>query len=311
MAMKLLLPVCILAFLHLCCSLRSPKVAEDDAVEQSEAYAFMLYGAESHRLGLTTAIYSIREFDQKRPIVVLTPHASPEMREDMAKLKASVIERPPVKGPAYCAKEVGKGKQRLTNSFFKMHVWNLTQFRTVLYLESDMLFRRPLTELFSRFREVPGDDALMIAGQGDRPCSEGDFRPSFRRRGWNTGIMAIRPSKHFAERYAQLLASGWKFPCFGGSQEFENILFHETLQSQKGQSHLICMPIKFNCKGNSCAQDAVVVHWTGERKPWDGAAGFRYYLADWEKQRRAASQHAGIKMVAAEDPDPEAKHRTK
>uniref|UniRef100_A0A7S4SCQ0 Hexosyltransferase n=1 Tax=Alexandrium monilatum TaxID=311494 RepID=A0A7S4SCQ0_9DINO len=295
MAMKLLLPVCILAFLHLCCSLRSPKVAEDDAVEQSEAYAFMLYGAESHRLGLTTAIYSIREFDQKRPIVVLTPHASPEMREDMAKLKASVIERPPVKGPAYCAKEVGKGKQRLTNSFFKMHVWNLTQFRTVLYLESDMLFRKPLTELFSRFREVPGDDALMIARQGNHPCVGGDFRPSIQKRGWNTGIMAIRPSTHFAESYARVLASGRKFPCAGGSQEFENILFIENLQPQKGQSRLVCMPIRFNCKDNSCAQDPVVVHWTGERKPWDGAPGFEYYLADWEKQRTAASLHTGIK----------------
>mmetsp|Transcript_73690 Transcript_73690/g.232731 ORF Transcript_73690/g.232731 Transcript_73690/m.232731 type:complete len:299 (-) Transcript_73690:108-1004(-) len=290
MAMKLLLPVCILAFLHLCCSLRSPKVAEDDAVEQSEAYAFMLYGAESHRLGLATAIYSIREFDQKRPIVVLTPHASPEMREDMAKLKASVIERPPVKGPAYCAKEVGKGKQRLTNSFFKMHVWNLTQFRSVLYLEVDMLFRGPLTEIFSRFRKLPHAE-LMIARMGTGGCPPpGSFKPSLAG-GWNTGIFIFHPSLRFTQRYAEYLRSGKRFGCGSGSQPLENILFRTVLQNRSNEtneSRLACMPIIYNCKAHACAKNAVVIHWSGERKPWDGAAGFTDFLKEWQKQRDKA-----------------------
>jgi len=247
----------------------------------------MLYGNESHRPGLVTAIYNLREFDQTRPILVLTPNASERMLRDLRKLKATVLTRPLVQGPN-CKNSVGEGKDRLTNSFFKMHIWNLTEYRTVLYLESDMLFREPLDELFRRARRMQGQDALMIAPRGHYNCTA-DFAASFEPRRWNTGVMAIRPTRHFTDAYSKMLRNGKEYPCYGGSQEFENILFLYNLQMGVDKSHLYCMPLKYNCKDTTCVDSAAVVHWTGEHKPWDGGVGFVEALPEWETKRKKAT----------------------
>mmetsp|Transcript_85376 Transcript_85376/g.265414 ORF Transcript_85376/g.265414 Transcript_85376/m.265414 type:complete len:339 (+) Transcript_85376:62-1078(+) len=302
--MKFLILVTSLTSLCICNGLRAQ--APSPAHEQTEAYAFMLYGQESHKPGLATAIYNLREFDKERPVVVITPNASPAMVRDLAKLNVTVLERPAVPGPTFCNDNVGEGKDRLLNSFFKAHIWNLTQFRTVLYLESDMLFRRPLDELFGRIRRVRGEQALVIAPRGHSTCEDGDFQPTWAWRKWNTGIMALRPSQRFSSYYLRAITRpGRRYSCYGGSQELENILFAELLQEKRQLQTpaLVCMPIRWNCKDKFCVQDAAVVHWTGERKPWDGARGFDQFLPDWQSKRQLAAREAGIRMSEGAERD--------
>jgi len=263
-----------------------------------EAYVFMIYGGESHRVGLMTAIYNVRQFDQDRPIVVLTPESSAGMERDLGKLSATVLIRPLIPSEA-CEGKAGVGKGRLEASFFKMHVWNLTQFSTVLYLESDMLIRESLDPIFKRARGMAGKEPIMIAPRGAMTCPTGDFQAAENHNVWNTGIMAIRPSEHFAQAYLDYVAAMNKgsvlLKCEGGSQALENVLFARVTQ-KRGASELFCLPPRYNCKDISCVADAAVVHWTGEHKPWDGAKNFEYYLPDWEKMRREASESTGVRF---------------
>uniref|UniRef100_A0A7S1LBH4 Hexosyltransferase n=1 Tax=Alexandrium catenella TaxID=2925 RepID=A0A7S1LBH4_ALECA len=262
-----------------------------------EAYAFMIYGQESHQIGLLTAIFNIREFDKEREIVVLTPESNEAMEKDLAKLNAKVLVRPTIPGDA-CIGKVGLGKSRLVNSFFKLHVWNLTQYNTVLYLESDMLIREPLDYIFRRSRLMAGKEALMIAPQGHKDCTDGNFHPSDHRRVWNTGIMGIRPSSEFARAYLDMVlamnAGNTTAFCEGGSQSLENVLFASKMQNQRGWSHLYCLPLRYNCKDVVCVENAAVVHWTGEHKPWDGGKGFDQYVPDWVEMRGRAKNATGV-----------------
>ena len=44
-----------------------------------------------------------------------------------------------------------------------MHLWDLTEFKVVLYLDSDVLVLRPINEIFTYMRKLAAIEAVAIA----------------------------------------------------------------------------------------------------------------------------------------------------
>lgn len=256
-----------------------------------EAYAFMLYGdfpGRSVRLyecctGLLVAVHSIRKFDQRRPIILLTTAPPIEERALLDRLGVETREVSLVRGPntTECRKRLGRKKMRLLDSYTKLHVWELTGFRTVLYLEFDTLVLASLDMLFQKL----GSSVLGIAPQGSKKCAKDWSLWPGRVKG-NTGVMVVRPSTDFALKYAHAV-SNRTFSCHTGSQDLENQLFNEAFfGDDSNSSRPLCLPGgHFNCRSTRCLKTASLLHWSGERKPWDGAKGWRQAYPLWKSAR--------------------------
>uniref|UniRef100_A0A7S1F8G9 Hexosyltransferase n=1 Tax=Noctiluca scintillans TaxID=2966 RepID=A0A7S1F8G9_NOCSC len=268
-----------------------------------EAYAFMLYGDFPGRSlslydcckGFLVAVHSIRKFDQRRPIILLS--AAPPIAErtllDRLGVETRTVSlvRPP--NIQRCVESLGTDKKRLLDSFTKLHVWELTEFRTVLYVEFDTLILAPMDILFQKLRCVAGANALGMAPIGHRTCAAKDWSVWQEQVQANTGVLIVRPSTEFARRYAQAVGNG-SFSCDSGSQSLENVLLDEVCIGGKSKtSQCLCIPNhEYNCKDDGCLKTALLVHWSGERKPWDGPQGwpqaFPLWNAAWDDLLRFA-----------------------
>jgi len=288
-----------------------------------EAYAFMLYGKQAVGTtiadcceGLMTMMYTIRKFDKIRPIVLLV--TVPTFFDDLIlkKLGVDVRQVPIVQGPERCIEELGEAKIRLLDSYTKVHVWNLTDFRTVVYLESDMLAQDSLDEVFDRFRCIAGEDVLGISPKGNDGCWQGDWSRMYASMGLsgNTGFLVVRPSVRFVQQYIYELKHA-DFRCGDGSQTLENQVFFKVFggdsqpflnlfrnESNTSLAQAVCVPISFNCKAQPCARgDQVILHWSGERKPWKGALGWPEAYCAWCNGRVEARRAVGLPGLSTND----------
>jgi len=262
-----------------------------------EAYAFMLYGTfgtSSTKLmdcckGFLTVAHSIRKFDKDRPIILLSTGPPIEEQSLLNKLGVEVRQVSMVQGPDRCKEQLGESKARLLSAFTKKHVWELAEFRTVLYMEFDMVVQSSLDILFKKFRCIDGDEVLGMAPTGEKECHDGDWSLYHGNIMGNTGILLIRPSKSFASTYADAV-NHKSFECRDGSQTLENQLF-DDLHTQ-GNTQAICIPLQYNCKGTSCLTEAAVVHWSGERKPWDGPGAWPEAYPLWDEAYKEVKRFA-------------------
>lgn len=112
------------------------------------------------------------------------------------------------------------GRQDLAGTLTKLHLWSLTQFERVLYLDADTLVLRSLDPLLL---------SLPLGDFGGFAASpELGFPDCF-----NSGVMLLAPD---ADRHAALLRFAARTPSFdGGDQGLLNVFFGDGPLGQQQQ----------------------------------------------------------------------------
>jgi hypothetical protein len=138
-------------------------------------------------MGLSVLLSSLSRWHPPttaRPVIVMvTAAVSVATRSRIRKLGAEVLDVAPLAGPAapHVAGWAGTG-------YTKLHLWGLTRFRKVVYIDADAMVTGPVVELFDR----PG---------APLPAAAPDVFPPDR---FNAGVLVVEPD---AAVFAALLAA--------------------------------------------------------------------------------------------------------
>lgn len=148
-------------------------------------------------------------------------------------------------------------------SWTKGHIFNLTDFDAVLYLDGDTIFRKSIDFLFE-----PSTSIVAASLSGERRCSGAGLRSPTPPGSWfNTGVVLVKPSQRSFNAYVEAVAAQKSCPE-DGSQTTENNLF-KTWKDEQFE----CLSPQLNCRpvgpNEPCIADAFVLHWSGNNKPWN------------------------------------------
>ncbi|KAI9489085.1 nucleotide-diphospho-sugar transferase [Zychaea mexicana] len=187
----------------------------------------------------------------KHDIVVLVlPPVSQTVREQLESLGARIVEIEEIKYPWKSTASVVKEGYNKACRYSKLYLWNLTEYRKIVYLDADTLVVQPIDELFLQ----PQFSAAMDAGGVV-----------------NTGVFVAEPS---SETFRDIMTIYDKSPSYNhGDQGFLNWYFNQSssVHVLPGQYNLM---IKFmhlsNLVSSHVYRNTVrIVHFTSEIKPWN------------------------------------------
>ncbi len=152
-------------------------------------------------------------------------------------------------------------KKRYDGVFTKLMLWDMTQYKSVVFLDLDLLIVGPTHDLFTVF-DLPDVDSDLAA------CR--DVAKKNYQEGLNSGIMAVRPSPGRLDTMLTELRKLSNYDINHPSQAFLNKIY--------GTSYTILSPIyNMGRKGmyqqwpeswNEYIADARILHYTGD-KPWN------------------------------------------
>ena len=212
----------------------------------------------------------------------LIPHG---VDEELKNRGMQVIRLPePIKIPMAFRENSG----HWANTFDKIHLFGLTRFSKIVYLDSDMIVLKNIDELF----EKPHLSAVA-AGRLEHP----DWTRL------NSGLMVIEPEEHLPGKIVGAIDRAVQDVTALGSNKIgdqdiinsyypdwpnrEDLhlddsynLFYSDLDAYISK-HGYQMPLH---DGNS-SKDVHVVHFVGPRKPWMKWANARHFLNAFKSQR--------------------------
>lgn len=240
--------------------------------------------------GVWVLSQSLKAVRSQYGLIVLIPeNRKEELGEQLQKWQIEVITAPPLPAP----NSLRNGKyadSHWNETFFKLRVAELLQFKKVIMLDSDMVILKNLDHLF----EMPSYTAVAA----DR------YSMSYSTH-LNSGLMVIVPGHELSHRLqaniepavARCLASGRS----AGDQD----VFQETYPDWNERKELQ-LPVQYNLiqgvSGMLCRRKipqgykgVYVVHFIGRKKPWDFSAKDYVYMAyHGIKQRNFAELKAGL-----------------
>jgi alpha-N-acetylglucosamine transferase len=233
---------------------------------------------ESYLPGALALARSLAAFGARHPLLVLlTPSALPPAAAALAAEpgvapRAVAPYRPP---PAARADHSAYKVAAYLDCWTKLRMWELDEeYDIIVYLDSDMLVRRPLDHLF-RLPRGGGGDALYAAPD----CATGrpraaeraacalfgaaGARPSY----FNAGLFVMEPAAARLREFDALLAS--RAVEIGGyaEQDFLNAVYHDTWRPLP-PTYNLQKSIKAHHPELWVPDTAHVWHFT-DRKPWD------------------------------------------
>eukprot|EP00727_Mastigamoeba_balamuthi_P010275 m51a1_g5870 hypothetical protein (392) ;mRNA; f:407723-413536 len=147
----------------------------------------------------------------------------------------------------------GPEQRYVASTYTKAHLWSLTAYASLLYVDSDCVLLRGVARA-----------ACVAEGSGGAAV----WSTKLHARRWNSGVMALAPS---AATHAQLLAflqSGRWEHAVGGDQDVLNAFFSSGGRRRLplGRDH----NVGIEQPGQRPFDDgAAVLHYLGARKPWD------------------------------------------
>jgi hypothetical protein len=119
--------------------------------ETKEAYFLMQYGDDADRpwLNIYTTVFSLRMMGTTRRIIVLSTNSCAPQNPILKQLGVEVIVRPMLTGN--CTLADGQLRYaKLNGDFTKFHLWALTEFDNLQYIDSDVLVVGNMDELFDK-----------------------------------------------------------------------------------------------------------------------------------------------------------------
>ena len=159
------------------------------------------------------------------------------------------------------------GYSQWNNTLQKLSIFELTKFKKIVYLDSDMLILNNIDELFNKKHMSAVVAGALIPGREDWKLL-------------NSGIMVIEPKKNLGINIAKTIdIVSEKKECFGDQdliQEYYNEWDKNKELELNHKYNIFINDLEFYCKkcdynvkkffnnNNSIS----VVHFVGEKKPW-------------------------------------------
>ncbi len=214
-----------------------------------EAYATIL-SSEEFTLGLLVMYRSLRRFSSKEFVVFLSENISTETEE---KLRSQGITPIREVGPEFAAGVISEKQaaDRWNKTLFKLVVFKNHGYDKLVYLDSDLLIRDCIDELF---------DSPEWSAVADK-----EFYPEYGRNGLNAGVMVIEPCDSSFKNLVIEVDKVAKALSVFGDQDIINSFnseWDETLSLHLNATYNACF---YSDKKHSSPK---VVHFILESKPW-------------------------------------------
>ena len=224
-------------------------------------YSYVTYlGSDSYLVGVLALNAQLKKFKSKYPLTVITSMIGEHTKYILKKTKINFIEMGYNIKLSDKIKEENKnyGMPQWNNTFGKLSVFGLTQFKKIVYLDSDMLIRENIDELFKK-----PNLSSVISGT-KYPGNESWSKTL------NSGLMVLVPKYGEDKRLISILEDVENYESLGDQdiihmgypkwsvklnlgEEFNLMLHHEAY-------YLAKKIVKHST--------VKVVHFTGKEKPW-------------------------------------------
>ena len=229
------------------------------------AYATMWFGPSMSAAfwSLRVMAHTLRQHDRVRELIVLTPQSSAsdlrQRRFTLLKREAAPLSylRVHPLNAAESASSTCQATRNLTARarlhvavWSKFHIWNLTRFERVLYIDADVMILHPLDRLWKMnlkdkqlFAAVhtlsPSAAHYVNANTTGGWTSEPTCKKQFPKASWNAGILFLRPSGAVMEEIRRDMDSRHlSYKCDNGDQPFFNFMLRH---------YGVCLRSTFNC----------------------------------------------------------------
>ena len=229
------------------------------------AYATLLCGDARMLRAVSVLLRSLRTRGRTAyPILVLTtPDLPTAAQHRLEQLGGTVIRRPPLPYPFDL--NAGRLRDNKPCRYSKLHLWSLTEYDKIVFLDGDTLVLWPLDDLFHRYGEL---------------SAAPDLYPDT----FNSGVMVLQPRLRTYRQMLQVYRNTSSYNL--GDQGFLNAFFGERWMSDHRRRHL---PLSYNVLlkyrdtllWSQLENHTRVLHFTGETKPWNWHRSSHH---DWERQ---------------------------
>lgn len=193
-------------------------------------------------------VYSLKQTQTKHDIVVLVlDDVTQTVRNRLEYLGAQIINVDQVKYPWDSSSARRKGFNKACR-YSKLNLWNLTQYKKVVFLDADTMVVNPIDDLF----EYPQFTAAVDIGGV-----------------LNTGVFVAEPN---TDTYNDIMKTYENAPSYNrGDQGFLNYYFNQSANILPGNYNLMIKFTHFSTLASSfvAKNTAKVLHFTSETKPWN------------------------------------------
>ncbi len=213
------------------------------------AYATIL-SSENFTIGVKRLYRDIRKFSKREVVVFVNDEISESTVSELREFGLTVIkENEPVFDEGVISEK--QAKDRWNKTLFKFVIFKEHGFDKLVYLDSDLLIRSNIDDLFDKpeWSAVP----------------DKKFFPEYGREGLNAGVMVIAPSIDTYKKLVDLTAETSENHRIFGDQDVFNLLLQDWDVSEElhlGEEYNFCF------YSNSYCDNPKVVHFIFENKPW-------------------------------------------
>ncbi len=200
-------------------------------------------------------------------LLLATASVSETDRERLRQYWSIVREVEPIGNPT---PRQNRGHAHFETTYTKLHIWNQTEFKRLIFLDADTLVTGKLDELLERGEFAAAPDVTST-----------DL--------FNSGVMVLEPSRL---RYEEMTAGLGHIASYDGSdQGFLNAFYPDWFVGPPQ----FRLPMKFNVAQQVAVygptwkrmkEDLRVLHFLGAEKPWRIEEAARRRAEEKEKKRR-------------------------
>ncbi|KAI5804413.1 nucleotide-diphospho-sugar transferase, partial [Geopyxis carbonaria] len=255
---------------------------------------------DSYLPGVQVLAHSLRDGGTTKRLAVLVTLStvSEATVEELKRLYDYVIPVDPIQSSSSDGLQL-MGRPDLHSALTKIHLWNQTQFRKIVYIDADVLAMRPPDELFDIDAEFAASPDV-----GWPDC-------------FNSGVMMLKPNVTTHGELTEKAARGESFD--GADQGLLNQHFENWHR----------LPFSYNCTvGSSMSYQYApaykhygskvsMIHFIGNAKPWDRGTvpGLSespdpydrlsgHWWAVWNKHRSPVAKNVGSQPQMLNSPAP-------
>ncbi|CAO3689838.1 unnamed protein product [Rhizopus stolonifer] len=193
-------------------------------------------------------VYSLTQTQTQHDIVVLVlDEVTLITRKKLEHLGAKIVQVDQIKYPWQSSSARRKGFNKACR-YSKLNLWNLTQYKKVVFLDADTMVVKSIDDLF----DYPQFSAVVDIGGV-----------------LNTGVFVAEPNK---ETYEDIMKTYENAPSYNkGDQGFLNFYFNQTVNFLPGYYNLMIKFTHFSTLASSfvTTNTVRVLHFTSETKPWN------------------------------------------
>ncbi|KAK9765002.1 glycogenin glucosyltransferase [Basidiobolus ranarum] len=203
---------------------------------------------DAYSLGARVLAQTLRESATSKRIVCLyTPTVTLPVRKEMSVFFDELIAVEPIDSKDSENLHL-LGRAELGITFTKIHLWRLTQYRKIVFLDADTLPLRNVDELF----ELKADFSA---------CPDAGWPDCF-----NSGVFVCTPSQETYEELVHLAATEGSFD--GGDQGLLNLYFNNWSRISFTYNVTPNAFYSYAPAYNHFRNSISIVHFIGSHKPW-------------------------------------------